>query len=238
MKKLITIAIMITVVMLLTGCYTKDGRLSFGTKKNDTKPAVTAQPAVAAQQEENQTNSKTTGDEKMTNPVVTITLENDMIINIELFPEKAPNTVDNFISLVQDGYYDGVIFHRIIDGFMIQGGDPDGTGMGGPGYGIEGEFSQNGFKQNDIKHTPGVISMARSASPNSGGSQFFLMVADSPHLDGAYAAFGKTADEQSLKNCLELGKAEVSGDKPLDPPVMKTVTVDTKGVEYKEPKHA
>ncbi len=172
------------------------------------------------------------------NPTVMIEMENGMIINLELYPEKAPNTVNNFISLANKGYYDGLILHRIIDGFMIQGGCPDGTGMGGPGYQIPGEFANNGFAQNDIKHTPGVISMARSMMKDSAGSQFFIMVGTSTHLDGEYAAFGKTVDEQSLKNCLDLAKAQVIGDSPQNPPVIKSIKVDTKGVDYEAPNHS
>jgi peptidyl-prolyl cis-trans isomerase B (cyclophilin B) len=161
-----------------------------------------------------------------------------MIINLELYPDKAPNTVDNFISLAVKGFYDGLTFHRIIEGFMIQGGCPDGTGMGGPGYQIPGEFASNGFEGNDIKHTAGVISMARSSAMDSAGSQFFIMAGSSPHLDGEYAAFGKTADEKSLQNCLELSKARVSGDRPIDPPRIKSIKIDTKGVDYGEPNHS
>ena len=128
------------------------------------------------------------------NPVVTIEMENGSVIKAELYPQVAPNTVNNFISLVKKGFYDGVIFHRVISGFMLQGGDPDGTGMGGPGYSIKGEFTQNGF-QNDLKHEPGVLSMARTMMPNSAGSQFFIMHEAAPHLDGAYAAFGKVTDK-------------------------------------------
>ena len=133
----------------------------------------------------------------MANPVVTITMENGDVMKAELYPEVAPNTVNNFISLVKKGYYDGLIFHRVIRGFMIQGGCPQGTGMGGPGYSIKGEFSQNGVK-NDLKHTEGVLSMARSMMPNSAGSQFFIMHKDAPHLDGAYAAFGKITEGMNI----------------------------------------
>ena len=168
------------------------------------------------------------------NPIVTIEMENGDIMKAELYPEVAPNTVNNFISLIKKGYYDGVIFHRVIPGFMIQGGDPDGTGMGGPGYSIKGEFSQNGFK-NDLKHTPGVLSMARTMIPDSAGSQFFIMHETSPHLDGAYAAFGKVIEGMEVVNKI----AEVAtdwSDRPLEKQMIKTVTVDTFGVEYDEPK--
>lgn len=171
------------------------------------------------------------------NPVVTITMEDGSTIKIELYPDKAPNTVCNFISLITKQFYDGVIFHRIIDSFMIQGGDPDGTGTGGPGYMIKGEFSSNGFKQNDLKHTAGVISMARSKLMDSAGSQFFIMTGASPHLDGAYAAFGKVIDDDSMAAVMKLGKTKTSGpnDRPVEPPKMKTVTVDTFGYGYPEP---
>lgn len=173
------------------------------------------------------------------NPIVVLEMEDGQKITVELYPDKAPNTVKNFLSLAQKGFYDGLIFHRIIDGFMIQGGDPDGTGMGGPGYAIEGEFAANGYFDNDVAHKGGVISMARSMQYNSAGSQFFLMVATAPHLDGQYAAFGKVADEESLLTCLRLGKTKTLGraynDRPVEPPVIKKITVDTKGVEYGEP---
>ena len=169
----------------------------------------------------------------MANPIVTFEMANGGIIKAELYPEIAPNTVKNFISLVKKGYYNGIIFHRVIRGFMIQGGCPDGTGMGGPGYCIKGEFSQNGFK-NDLKHTPGVLSMARTMIPDSAGSQFFIMHETSPHLDGQYAAFGKVIEGMDVVN----GIAETATDfrdKPLEAQTMKCVTVDTQGVEYDEP---
>ena len=167
------------------------------------------------------------------NPVVTIEMENGVIIKAELYPEIAPNTVSNFVSLVKKGYYDGLIFHRVINGFMIQGGCPDGTGMGGPGYSIAGEFSQNGF-QNDLKHTEGVLSMARSMMPDSAGSQFFIMHKTSPHLDGAYAAFGKVIEGLDIVDKIATTRTDYS-DRPLEPQKMKTVTVETFGVDYPEP---
>ena len=167
------------------------------------------------------------------NPVVTFEMENGGVFKAELYPEIAPNTVNNFISLVSKNFYDGIIFHRVIRGFMIQGGDPTGTGMGGPGYGIDGEFSQNGFK-NDLAHTPGVLSMARSMMPNSAGSQFFVMHKTSPHLDGAYAAFGKVIEGMDVVNAIAETATDYS-DRPLEEQVMKKVTVDTFGVEYPEP---
>ena len=169
------------------------------------------------------------------NPIVTITMENDSGIKAELYPEIAPESVNNFISLINKKFYDGLTFHRVIYGFMIQGGCPQGTGTGGPGYHIKGEFSQNGF-ENNLKHTPGVLSMARSMFPDSAGSQFFLMHKDAPHLDGAYAAFGKVIEGMEVVNAIAEVDTDYS-DKPLTPQVMKSVTVDTFGVEYPEPKH-
>lgn len=169
----------------------------------------------------------------MKNPIVTITMKNGDMIKAELYPETAPNTVNNFISLIQKNFYDGLIFHRVINGFMIQGGDPEGTGMGGPNYSIKGEFSQNGF-QNDLKHTEGVLSMARSMMPDSAGSQFFIMHKDSPHLDGGYAAFGKVIEGLEAVNRIAETATDRS-DRPLEDQVMQRVTVDTFGVEYPEP---
>ncbi|MBP3521266.1 MAG: peptidylprolyl isomerase, partial [Oscillospiraceae bacterium] len=151
----------------------------------------------------------------------------------ELYPDIAPNTVNNFISLVKKGFYDGTIFHRVIPGFMIQGGDPQGSGMGGPGYTIKGEFSGNGFK-NDLKHTPGVLSMARTMAPNSAGSQFFVMVAPAPHLDGQYAAFGKLVEGQEVADAIVRAPRD-RNDKPIMAQKMKKVTVETFGVDYPEP---
>lgn len=169
----------------------------------------------------------------MPNPIVEMKIKNKGNIKIELYPEIAPNTVNNFISLIKKGYYDGLIFHRIIRGFMIQGGDSRGTGMGGPGYSIRGEFSANGFT-NDLKHTEGVLSMARTMDPNSAGSQFFLMTSVSPHLDGQYAAFGKVIEGLNL--IMDLEKVKTSfGDKPLEDVVMEMVTVNTFGVDFPEP---
>ena len=167
------------------------------------------------------------------NPIVTITMENGDVMKAELYPEIAPNTVNNFISLVQNGFYDGLIFHRVIRGFMIQGGCPDGTGMGGPGYTIKGEFSQNGFA-NDLRHTEGVLSMARAMHPDSAGSQFFIMHKNSPHLDGAYAAFGKITEGMDIVNKIAETATDYS-DRPLEEQKMKKVTVDTMGVEYPAP---
>lgn len=169
----------------------------------------------------------------MANPIVTFEMENGDIMKAELYPEIAPNTVNNFISLVQNGFYDGLIFHRVIRGFMIQGGCPDGTGMGGPGYTIKGEFSQNGYA-NDLRHTEGVLSMARAMHPDSAGSQFFIMHKNSPHLDGAYAAFGKITEGMDIVNKIAETATDYS-DRPLEEQKMKKVTVDTMGVEYPAP---
>ena len=169
----------------------------------------------------------------MSNPIVTIEMENGGIIKAELYPEIAPNTVANFVTLVASGFYDGLIFHRVIPGFMIQGGDPKGTGMGGPGYCIKGEFRQNGV-DNFLKHTEGVLSMARSMMPNSAGSQFFIMHEDSPHLDGQYAAFGKVIEGIEAVDNICAVRTDYN-DRPRIPQVMKKVTVETFGVEYPEP---
>jgi len=167
------------------------------------------------------------------NPIVTIEMDSGKTIKIELYPKVAPNTVNNFISLVNKGFYDGTTFHRVIPGFMIQGGDPDGNGTGGPGYSIAGEFTQNGF-ENNLEHTPGVISMARTNNPDSAGSQFFIMVADAPFLDGQYAAFGKVIEGLDVADEIVNVKRNAS-DKPLTPQVMKKVTVDTRGATAPEP---
>jgi len=170
----------------------------------------------------------------MANPIVTIQMENNDVIKVELYPEIAPNTVNNFISLVKKGFYDGLIFHRVIEGFMIQGGCPEGSGMGNPGYSIPGEFTWNGFK-NNLMHTPGVISMARAQHPDSAGSQFFIMHETSPHLDGQYAAFGKVTEGMDVVNKIATVNVDWS-DRPLEVQRMAKVTVDTFGEEYPEPK--
>ena len=169
----------------------------------------------------------------MTNPIVTFEMENGDVIKAELYPEIAPNTVRNFVSLVQKGFYDGLIFHRVIPGFMIQGGDPKGVGIGGPGYSIKGEFTQNGFR-NDLKHDRGVLSMARAANPNSAGSQFFIMHEVAPHLDGSYAAFGKVIEGIEAVDRIAAVRTDYN-DKPRTPQVMKRVTVETFGETYAEP---
>lgn len=168
----------------------------------------------------------------MANPIVTFHTNQGTMV-AELYPEIAPNTVHNFISLVQQGFYDGTIFHRVIPGFMIQGGDPEGSGMGGPGYGIPGEFNSNGVK-NDLKHTKGVLSMARSQRPNSAGSQFFVMVDDAPYLDGQYAAFGKVTE--GMETAMKIVNAQRDrSDRPHEDQIMEKVTVDTQGVTYPQP---
>ena len=169
----------------------------------------------------------------MTNPVVTITMDNGDVMKAELSPEIAPNTVNNFISLINKGFYDGKIFHRVISGFMIQGGCPNGNGMGGPGYCIKGEFSQNRFK-NDLKHTPGVLSMARAMAPDSAGSQFFIMHKDSPHLDGSYAAFGKVTEGLDIVDKIAAVQTDYQ-DRPLKEQKIKSMTVETFGETYPEP---
>ena len=167
-------------------------------------------------------------------PIATITMEDGRVMTAELYPEKAPNTVNNFISLANKGFYDGLIFHRVIPGFMIQGGCPNGNGMGGPGYEINGEFSANGFKQNDLKHTLGVLSMARTMAPNSAGSQFFIMVAPAPHLDGQYAAFGQVTG--NVEEAIRISEVPTDwNDKPKTPVVIQSIRVDTQGVDYPEP---
>ncbi|MCI8734172.1 MAG: peptidylprolyl isomerase [Clostridia bacterium] len=170
----------------------------------------------------------------MQNPVVTFKMQDGKVIKAELFPDKAPNTVNNFISLIKSGFYDGLIFHRVISGFMIQGGDPKGIGTGGPGYAIKGEFAMNGYKNNDIKHLRGVLSMARSMMPNSAGSQFFIMHQNASHLDGQYAAFGKVIEGMEAVDKIAEVKTDWQ-DKPQIPQVMEQVTVDTFGVEYPAP---
>lgn len=170
----------------------------------------------------------------MQNPVVTIEMENGGIIKAELYPEKAPNTVNNFISLVKSGFYDGLVFHRVISGFMIQGGDPSGNGTGGPGYSIKGEFVLNGFRLNNIKHIRGVLSMARASNPDSAGSQFFIMHQNAAHLDGQYAAFGRVIE--GMETVDKIAASEVDwNDKPLSPQVIRTVKVETFGENYPEP---
>ena len=172
----------------------------------------------------------------MENPIVKIEMENGGVITAELYPEIAPNTVANFVTLVKNGFYDGLIFHRVIPGFMIQGGDPQGTGMGGPGYSIKGEFARNGFRQNNLRHKRGVLSMARSMMPNSAGSQFFIMHADAPHLDGDYAAFGMVTDGMNVVD--EIASARTGRqDRPVEDQRIRRATVETFGEEYEVEKY-
>ena len=171
----------------------------------------------------------------MSNPIFTIIMADGKVMKGELYPDKAPNTVNNFIALANKGFYDGRIFHRVIPGFMIQGGCPTGNGMGGPGYEINGEFSANGFKQNDLLHTTGVLSMARTMAPNSAGSQFFIMVAPAPHLDGQYAAFGQVTEGQDIAIDISRVPRNMMNDKPKKDQVIQSIRVDTQGVEYPAP---
>lgn len=170
----------------------------------------------------------------MSNPIITMTMENGGVIKAELYPEIAKNTVDNFIDLVNRGFYDGLMFHRVIPGFMIQGGCPEGTGMGGPGYSIKGEFTSNGFK-NTLKHSRGVLSMARAMHPDSAGSQFFIMVQNAPHLDGQYASFGKVIEGMEVADKIVASKRDM-GDRPYEDQVIKNVTIELNGYEATEPK--
>ena len=172
----------------------------------------------------------------MANPIVKIEMENGGVITAELYPEIAPNTVANFVTLVKNGFYDGLIFHRVIPGFMIQGGDPQGTGMGGPGYSIRGEFARNGFRQNNLRHKRGVLSMARSMMPNSAGSQFFIMHADAPHLDGDYAAFGMVTDGMNVVDEIAFVRTGRQ-DRPVEDQRIRRATVDTFGEEYEVEKY-
>ena len=181
--------------------------------------------------EENETTVESTGEL----PVATIKVKDFGTIKAELYPDKAPNTVNNFISLANSGFYDGLIFHRVIEGFMNQGGDPDGVGTGGPGYSIKGEFSNNGYTNNDLKHTAGVLSMARANDPDSAGSQFFIMAEEASYLDGDYAAFGKVIEGMDVVEAINSVETN-SNDKPLKDVVIESITVDTKGIDYKEPK--
>ena len=171
----------------------------------------------------------------MSNPIATILMEDGKKMTAELYPDKAPNTVNNFIALANKGFYDGLTFHRVIPGFMIQGGCPDGNGTGGPGYEIKGEFASNGFTQNDLKHATGVLSMARTMAPDSAGSQFFVMVAPAGHLDGEYAAFGQVTEGVDDAIAISRVPRSMMDDKPKKPVVIRSIRVDTQGVEYPEP---
>ncbi|KPN94460.1 peptidylprolyl isomerase [Lysinibacillus sp. ZYM-1] len=207
---------LLAIIFVLTGCGTKDSKKTEGTTTNESEETVDYASKVKE------------------NPIVTITMNNDEKIVIELEPAVAPNTVANFISLVKEGFYDGLIFHRVIPDFMIQGGDPLGNGTGGPDYSIDGEFSSNGI-DNSLKHERGVISMARSQDPNSAGSQFFIMVKEATHLDGEYAAFGKVIEGMETVDAIVAAERD-GADKPLEDQQMKKVEVDTKGFDYPAPK--
>lgn len=220
----IMLLLALTLIIVASGCGANGSNEKTGSGSGNTS---TTPPTEAPAEE----GPELLGSDK--HPVVTIELSNDKIIKLELYPEVAPNTVNNFISLINKGFYDGVIFHRVIPGFMIQGGDPEGTGTGGPGYSIPGEFNSNGF-ENKLKHTRGVISMARTNDPDSGGSQFFIMHADAPSLDNEYAAFGKVTE--GIEAVDEVANQKVGpGDMPETPISMKKVTVDTLGMTFEEP---
>ncbi len=219
-----TLFIFLAAILLLSSCESNVGAI--GGTDGPTKIIIS---------DEGTSSTPTQSEEEIEvkNPVVTIEMENGGIIKVELYPEKAENTVNNFIALINDGFYDGLIFHRVIPGFMIQGGDPTGTGMGGPGYAIAGEFSDNGY-DNDLKHTRGVISMARSRAYDSAGSQFFIMVEEAPHLDGQYAAFGKVIEGMDVVDAI-VSVPRNMNDKPNEDQTIKTVTIDTFDIEYPDP---
>ncbi|WP_458119899.1 peptidylprolyl isomerase [Paenibacillus sp. Z6-24] len=248
-KNVVFVLVFAALFLIIAGCGNNNGTgsstsgqtgTSTGTETNgssgSTGSTESSSEAGSAATDTAQTESANdnSADFKQANdPIVTVEMDDGQKIEIELYPKAAPNSVNNFISLVKKGFYDGLTFHRVIPGFMIQGGDPKGDGSGDPGYSIPGEFKSNGV-QNDLKHTAGVLSMARAGDPNSAGSQFFLMVADAPHLDGEYAAFGKVISGMDEVNKI-VNLPRDANDKPETPPVMKKVTVDTKGVDYPEP---
>ncbi|MNM58195.1 putative bifunctional phosphatase/peptidyl-prolyl cis-trans isomerase [compost metagenome] len=223
----ILIVMLMMFVLVLSACGAKKNAADTGSQAAPAAPAETSKDTATESLQDKITNK----DSK--NPVVTIEMDSGKTIKVELYPKVAPNTVNNFISLVKKGFYDGTIFHRVIPGFMIQGGDPEGTGAGGPGYNIKGEFTQNNF-QNDLKHTRGVISMARTKMPDTAGSQFFIMAADYPGLDGQYASFGKVTEGMDVVDEI-VNQPRDAKDAPNTKQVMKKVTVDTFGVDYKEP---
>lgn len=229
-----TIVLIIAMLLIMVACGPRnenpsDERQQGSNPTEDQQDSSQTDKPDGSNSNEGQAEPDTSGD----NPIVTIEMDNGDIIKLELYPKVAPNTVNNFISLVNKGVYDGTIFHRVMSDFMIQGGDPDGNGTGGPGYAIKGEFTKNGF-ENLLKHTKGVISMARSRSMDSAGSQFFITVEDSFHLDELYAAFGRVIEGQDVAD--EISKLPTGAqDRPKTPPVMKKVTVDTRGVDYPEP---
>lgn len=216
----------LALLVFLTGCGSKPE--PSGTASAAPSPSPSAQTGAGP--------AERTPSETASHPVVTIEMQDGGVIKAELYPEVAPNTVNNFISLINKGFYNGLIFHRVIPGFMIQGGDPDGTGSGGPGYSIKGEFASNGFP-NGLKHTRGVLSMARTQAPDSAGSQFFIMTDEASHLDGDYAAFGKVTEGLDVVDAIA-GLPRDSNDRPVNPPVIRKMTVDTLGVSYPEPEKA
>lgn len=227
----------IVIALIAAGCGVDQGKPSPGNNANQEQGSggsATASPSPSPSPTpvEESDEPELLGSDK--HPVITIELSNDQLIKVELYPEIAPNTVNNFISLVDQGFYDGVIFHRVIPGFMIQGGDPDGTGMGGPGYSIPGEFSANGF-ENKLKHTRGIISMARSNDPDSAGSQFFIMTDEAPHLDNQYAAFGTVIEGMEAVDVIVNQEQDPTTNMPLEPISMKKVTVDKKGMTFEQP---
>lgn len=228
-KLMLLLVSMMTLLLILSGCGQDENRNASDNNSNASGTSTTETPST-----EEPAAKKVVPDPEASHPIVTIEMDSGKTIKLELYPEVAPNTVNNFISLVKKGFYDGVIFHRVIPGFMIQGGDPDGTGAGGPGYSIAGEFTSNGF-QNDLGHTRGVLSMARTGEPDSAGSQFFIMHADYPSLDTQYAAFGKVIEGIEVVD--EIATLPTgANDRPNEPiPTMKKVTVDTLGKEYPEP---
>lgn len=228
-KLMLVLVSMMTLLLILSGCGQDENRNASDNNSNASGTPTTETPST-----EEPAAKKVVPDPEASHPIVTIEMNSGKTIKLELYPEVAPNTVNNFISLVKKGFYDGVIFHRVIPGFMIQGGDPDGTGAGGPGYSIAGEFTSNGF-QNDLEHTRGVLSMARTGEPDSAGSQFFIMHADYPSLDTQYAAFGKVIEGIEVVD--EIATLPTgANDRPNKPlPTMKKVTVDTLGKEYPEP---
>lgn len=242
MKRFVSVFLALMLLLVAAGCNrgvisSDDGSTNSTTTSTEPSAEPSVEPSVEPSEDvgdsdnENEENEE---DEEMQYPQVTITMEDGSVMVAELYPEKAPNTVNNFISLVKSGFYDGLIFHRVIEGFMLQGGCPEGTGFGGPGYSIKGEFSSNGFEQNDLLHTPGVLSMARSQKPDSAGSQFFIMTSTSPHLDGDYAAFGKVIEGMDVAYKIETVQTDAN-DKPKTEQKIKSITVDTFGVEYPEP---
>lgn len=239
-KPALFLIMMCLLMVIAAGCGNKPSNNSNENANNGTSSGAAGNTATteptAAPEETAAAPTEGVPSATASHPIVTIEMDNGDIIKAELYPEVAPNTVNNFISLIQKGFYNGTIYHRVIPGFMIQGGDPDGTGMGGPGYGIAGEFTSNGFV-NNLLHTEGVLSMARSQDPNSAGSQFFIMTATSPHLDGDYAPFGKVTEGIEVVTAI-VNLPRDSNDRPEQPPVMKKVTVDTLGVTYPEPQKA